>query len=163
MGASCQQRKSQSSLLWATGVVVVGWGSNSLVSPCRSVFGVHELQLLSFQTQTSLSSVSLAEPTQQGGAKRDIILLCAPASLLPAECQADSVPGNDAGCGEGTAGHAWAVTVDTLGLDYLGEKENGKRQRIAEIHSPSQESWCATRTNTAPLVILNMPVSACLC
>ena len=156
-------KESQSSLLWATRVVMVGWGSNSLVSPCRSVFRVPELQLLSFQTQTSLSSVSLAEPTQQRGAKWDIILLCAPAALLPAECQADSVPGNDAGCREGTAGHAWAVTVDTLGLDYLGEKENGKRQRIAEIHGPFQQSWCATRKNMALLVIINMPACACLC
>ena len=92
-----------------------------------------------------------------------IYWLCAPAALLPAECQADSVPGNDAGCREGTAGHAWAVTVDTLGLDYLGEKENGKRQRIAEIHGPSQQSWCATRKNMALLVIINMPACACLC
>lgn len=140
-----------------------GLGEQQPGLSCRSVFRVPELQLLSFQTQTSLSSVSLAEPTQQGGAKQDIILLCAPAALLPAECQADSVPGNDAGCREGTVGHVWAVTVDTLGLDYLGEKENGKRQRIAEIHGPPQQSWCATRTNTALLVIINMPVCACLC
>lgn len=36
------------------------------------------------------------------------------------------MPGNDAGSRDGTAGLAWAVNGDTLGLDYFGENEKQK-------------------------------------
>lgn len=54
-------------------------------------------------------SVSLAEPTQQGRAKLDSILLCTSAALLPAELQGKSCAGNDADSRDGTAGLAWAA------------------------------------------------------
>lgn len=77
-----------SSLLWAKRVVEVGQGEQRCaLSPCRSIFRVPALQLLSFQTQTSMYSVSLAEPTQRGRAKLDSIPLCTSAAPLPAELQ----------------------------------------------------------------------------
>lgn len=92
-----------------------GWswsagGNNDAGSLCRSVFCVPELQLLNFQTQTSMYSVSLAEPTQQGGAKLDSILLRTSAALLPAELQGKHWAGNDAGRRGGTDGLAGAVS-----------------------------------------------------
>lgn len=67
-------------------------------------------------------SVSLAEPTQQGRAKLDSILLCTSAALLPAELQGKSCASNDA---VGMAQLDWRglLMKDTLGLNYFGENE----------------------------------------
>lgn len=85
--ADSQQRNCSLPFSGLEGWSCLARGNDSMISLYGSVFCVPELQLLDFQTQTSMHSVSLAGPTQQGRAKPDSFLLCTSAALLPAELQ----------------------------------------------------------------------------
>lgn len=100
-------------------------------------------------------SVSLAEPTQQGRAKLDSILLCTSAALLPAELQGKCSP-----CCVGLAqlDCSGQRMGDTLGFAYSREGEKWKEMRSCRNIHQSQQNWCMARKNLVLLAVIDMPV-----